>query len=45
MHELAHVAQQKRGETAGLDGIGGDEARRDSLEQAADACAGKMTRS
>lgn len=40
-HELAHVAQQKRGQADGLQGLGGDEHHRDHLEQAADAQAEK----
>lgn len=43
-HELAHVAQQKRGETSGLEGLDGDAGKRESLEQAADATAAAMLR-
>jgi Zn-dependent peptidase ImmA (M78 family) len=42
MHELTHVAQQKRGMAGGLDGLGGDEGQRESLENHADAHAAKM---
>lgn len=35
-HELAHIAQQKRGESNGLTGLGGDPAQREALEQDAD---------
>jgi hypothetical protein len=34
-HELAHIAQQREGRAAGLDGLGGDEGLRASLEQEA----------
>lgn len=44
-HELAHVAQQKRGETTGLQGLEGDEDKRSALEHAADSTAGAMLRS
>jgi hypothetical protein len=36
MHELGHVAQQKRGEADGLEGLGGDPGLRSSLEADAD---------
>lgn len=42
MHELAHVAQQKKGETSELSGLGGDAESRDSLEHAADQAAAKL---
>jgi hypothetical protein len=42
MHELAHVAQQKRGEASELSGLGGDAGSRDNLEHAADRAAAKM---
>lgn len=46
MHELAHIAQQRRGETAGLDGLGGDADQRERLERDADrAAAAALTRS
>lgn len=35
-HELAHIAQQKRGQSDGLTGLGGDPAQRDALERDAD---------
>jgi hypothetical protein len=43
-HELAHVAQQKKGETSGLEGLGGDETKRTDLENSADSAASKMLR-
>lgn len=36
IHELRHVGQQKRGETADLDGLGGDPHKRAELERDAD---------
>jgi hypothetical protein len=36
MHELAHVAQQKKGEADALEGLGGDESVREHLERKAD---------
>jgi hypothetical protein len=42
MHELSHVAQQKKGVTGGLDGLGGDEAQREHLENHAVAHAAEM---
>jgi hypothetical protein len=36
LHELRHVGQQKRGEVAGLDGVGGDPSKRVELERDAD---------
>lgn len=42
MHELAHVAQQKRGEASELRGLGGDENSRGDLEQRADDVAGRI---
>jgi hypothetical protein len=36
MHELAHVAQQKKGEADTLEGLGGDESVREHLERKAD---------
>ena len=42
MHELAHVAQQKRGQADQLDGLGGDENLRESLEHDADSAAEKL---
>jgi hypothetical protein len=36
MHELAHVAQQKKGEADSLEGLGGDESVREQLELKAD---------
>jgi hypothetical protein len=42
MHELAHVAQQKKGETSGLEGLGGDEGKREHLESTADSAASNM---
>lgn len=36
MHELAHVAQQKKGSTGSLEGLGGDAGHRDHLEHDAD---------
>ena len=36
MHELAHVAQQKKGEAEALEGLGGDESVREHLERKAD---------
>src|SRR5262249_11414089 len=38
-HELAHVAQQRRGEADSLDGLGGDDCRRAQLESEADRIA------
>jgi Domain of unknown function (DUF4157) len=43
MHELGHVAQQKRGLASDLSGLGGDEGTRSSLEAHADEQAAKMT--
>lgn len=42
MHELSHVAQQRRGESDGLHGLGGDEAQRHHLEQKADHDAARI---
>lgn len=42
MHELSHVAQQKRGMTSGLDGLGGDDHLRDHLEEHADSQATEL---
>jgi hypothetical protein len=42
MHELSHVAQQKKGMTGGLDGLGGDAGTRESLENHADEHAAEM---
>jgi 1-aminocyclopropane-1-carboxylate deaminase/D-cysteine desulfhydrase-like pyridoxal-dependent ACC family enzyme len=42
MHELAHVAQQKKGLSDGLDGLGGDAGKREELEKQADDHAGHM---
>ena len=42
MHELTHVAQQKKGMTGGLEGLGGDAATREHLEQHADEHAAEM---
>ncbi len=36
LHEVSHAVQQIRGETNGLDGLGGDQSRRDLLEKSAD---------
>ena len=36
MHELSHVAQQKKGEADALEGLGGDESVREHLERKAD---------
>jgi len=44
MHELAHVAQQQRGEATGLSGLGGDEGARAHLEDQADAAAARGLR-
>lgn len=44
MHELSHVAQQKKGMTHGLDGLGGDPGQRESLEQHADEHAAEMVK-
>jgi hypothetical protein len=44
MHELAHVAQQRRGATAGLSGLGGDDGARADLENQADAAAAQALR-
>jgi hypothetical protein len=41
LHELAHVAQQQRGATAALAGLGGDEGTRAQLEADADAFAAR----
>lgn len=38
-HEVAHTAQQKKGETNGLNGLGGDASRRHALEHDADRAA------
>jgi Domain of unknown function (DUF4157) len=43
-HELAHVAQQQRGQADALDGLGGDPSLRASLEQDADASAARILR-
>lgn len=42
MHELTHVAQQKKGMSSGLSGLGGDSGLRDHLEDHADHHAEKM---
>lgn len=42
MHELTHVAQQKKGMADGLSGMGGDDKTRQNLENHADEHAGKM---
>jgi len=44
-HELAHVAQQKRGQADGLQGLGGDEHHREHLENQADAEAAQSLKS
>ncbi|MBL1203246.1 MAG: DUF4157 domain-containing protein [Nostoc sp. GBBB01] len=36
-HEVSHAVQQMRGETAELDGLGGNQSRRDALEKSADS--------
>jgi hypothetical protein len=36
VHELRHVGQQRRGETEGLEGLGGDPEKREALERDAD---------
>jgi hypothetical protein len=41
-HELAHVAQQKKGEADSLEGLGGDESVRNRLEQNADEDAKRL---
>ena len=35
-HEIAHAVQNMKGQTTGLEGLGGSEAKRDELEQSAD---------
>ena len=42
MHEIAHVGQQKRGQTGALEGVGGDEGVREALEKDADQQAKRM---
>jgi hypothetical protein len=42
MHELAHVAQQKKGEADTLEGLGGDESVREHLERKADDDADRL---
>jgi hypothetical protein len=44
MHELTHVAQQKRGQSDALDGLGGDESTREALEADADRSAAHCAR-
>jgi hypothetical protein len=48
MHELAHVAQQKKGSTGALEGLGGDSGHREHLEHDADhhghAMAGQLSK-
>jgi hypothetical protein len=44
LHELAHVRQQRDGQTGDLDGLGGDEARRADLEDHADQVAQRALR-
>lgn len=36
-HEVSHAVQQMRGETAELDGLGGNQSHRDALEKSADS--------
>ncbi|MDZ8109248.1 MAG: DUF4157 domain-containing protein [Nostoc sp. DedQUE12a] len=36
-HEVSHAVQQMHGETAELDGLGGNQSRRDALEKSADS--------
>lgn len=42
MHELAHVAQQKKSATGSLQGLGGDEGHRQHLENEADHAGAQM---
>ncbi len=42
MHELSHVEQQGRGKADGLEGVGGDEKLRRTLEDEADVNANQM---